>query len=201
MKVTFRTYDPDPKDSRGEEKGFKCVRIEALSDEKRVGYIKISTLSDESFSSKIPSVWHYLKIWQGLQRVDLDAYRSEDVHALFNSICGYQGMPPAEGQSWSLADKVKALAKVEDRVRSEIDVEMASLLNTAEVDFIEVDVEKRRYGLGALLYQKADEYAANFGLKFRSSRIQSEDAINTWDKLVEKGLAVKNDQGHYELID
>lgn len=72
-----------------------------------------------------------------------------------------------------------------------------------EIGWVSVADEKKGVGFGQAIYSKAAGLSAPDGEHYKlvSSGQMSDEAIKTWGRLVERGLAVKTESGRFEMLD
>lgn len=188
--LSFNILDPDPSDSAVFDKGFVIIKIEAILNESVVGYIKIALLSKENFNKVFPTVWHFVRVWKGKWNVELEL--ADNPVAMFELLSGHMDTWPHD-YSKTLDDqyKIKKVKQYEELMKDKMIEETKTLMDSPYVDYIFVEPEMRRHGIGLLLYKKAFELMAEKGYTFRSSSLQSKDAFSVWSKLENEGLAEK----------
>jgi hypothetical protein len=200
VNLILKVTDPEESSFLGSEKGFKSVRIDAVLNDTVVGSIKIVLLSKENFQRTTKSAWHYLKIWKNYSRIDIDAFEAGNHEDLYNSLCGYPQMPPSESEALPSREKREALLKIEMQTLLLIEEELGAFIDSPYIEQIKILDEDRRLAITSTLYSKATEYMTSFGYRFKASHAQTEVAKSTWDRLVEKGLAIRYQDGCYQLI-
>lgn len=188
--ISFNILDPDSSDVGPFDKGFIIIKIEAIVKESVVGYIKIALLSKENFYQKFPTIWHFIKNWKGKHNIDLEL--ADNPVAMFECLSGYSDTWPHD-YSKSLDDqyKIKRVKQYEEFMNEKMLDETKTLIDSPYVDYIFVEPEMRRNGIGLLLYKKAFELMSEKGYTFRSSSLQSNDAFSVWSKLEKDGYAEK----------
>jgi GNAT superfamily N-acetyltransferase len=181
--LRFITIENNEKDGLGISKGFRNSVIYAEDDGVKVGLIKITILKSEDFYNICPSVWHYMRIWQGWVSIDPDA---EDI---FIAVAGYNGVWEGRAIEYS-AEERKACMKVwEEKAKSRMKKTLDILLDQPFVCFVEVEESHRGTGVAQKLYAEASELCKGWGFSLYSDTNQTPQAKRVWEKLVSEGKA------------
>jgi len=205
--ITFECLETDPKDTRGQEKGYIVHCIRAFVDGVEAGYLKISYVPSGWLDKCFPTVWHWVnKVhgWSMNPDDPKDLWRQTHRYAsrLPNSLKNSGILP------WMVADKH---IPDEDTIRADMKVleeqPISGLrwktvpqayadfrkwhVDRPVVDFVRVyqgvsrdnptGTDWRRQGVGTALYIAAARWLAETkGLPLHASGLQSGEATATW---------------------
>lgn len=201
-------------DSEGDNnRGWQVDQIDAYVDGEKVGFIKVSYIPHERWVKNYPSIFNYMAEINGKRY--LFPFKKTDIH--------YERLTDEEQRNL-----LKRL-KNDQRYGSDKDVEQLTnrevlqslrdieqkLLNGQQgvqfkqfknfhkdkplVDYIKVDEQWRRQGIGEALYQAAALWMKQKGMKLYASGLQSDEAKASWDKLKQKYNVTKAKRGRKYL--
>ena len=199
--LSFKFYRQDPNDACGQNRGYVVRRVDALLDDRIVGYIKISYLASELLPTYYPTVWHAFRargtcfdpddLAETWVRCHHARHMPESLQDSEVSLLGLQGHQPDEATMRADLDALadKPFGCLNGQTPNE---ELATLHKTADhafVDFIRVNERLHRQGIGTALYNEGAKWLLReFGLMLHSSGLQSEEAAATWEAMRLRGL-------------
>lgn len=212
--VTFKYLE----DSEGDDnRGWQVDEINAYMGETKVGYLKLAYIPAERFKKWYPSILSYIQLIGGShffpRQYCTVPWTSIPIDDLRKSV--YM-MAQVAGVGWNESNRMQAEAsEAPDKIVRqmihglvmEIEKEQGHkfkafkkfFVNHPYVDFIRVDDEYKRMGIGTALYRAGHEWMKTKGMKLHASNSQSADAAAAWETLerdypVEK-VRMKNPSG------
>lgn len=186
--ITFKYRE----DIEGENRGFQVNMLEAFVGGKNVGYLKIGYIPRKKFNKFYPNIFYYLGHIKGECGV-IEAYESNDSRELLEKLIRIV-------ENWNrAADKIRELESLDKReleslikhYMKEVKKKHGKQFDEFEkwhvdhplVDFIKVEPEYRRKGIGLALYTKGAKLMAKKGMELWASTLQSDKAQAAWDKI------------------
>lgn len=181
-------------DVERENRGFVVHELTAFVDNEKVGYLKISYIPEAEWEKRYKGDWgflRWLKNFKGMalsrRENDLDAANlalSKQVDSLSNWLANnreeYDKLSREEKKE--LFDQY--IERVNDLEGEKYEFDKAFHVDKPLVDYINVDPEERRRGIGFALYKKgAKILSERFGLPLYASGVQTEYAEKAWEKL------------------
>lgn len=178
------SFVEDTKDYSGRKQGWVLHKLEAYVEEggyqKKVGYLKISYIPLERFQEVYPTIWHFMshqKGWALGEALD----QLDDINVLWKALfvyVGYHSRPDVPEE-----EKRQVIERTAQRHQEEFREFRRFHVNKPLVDFIRVDPNWRRKGIGQTLYKKGAEIMAQRGMKLHASGIQEDEAKAAWKKM------------------
>ncbi len=159
-------------------------RADAFVEGKQVGYLKISYIPKSRFKKKYPTIWHFAQKFAGMSALDPNSSQRE----LWETVSRYAGFHSTGDVERDMRTYTRILSQ---KMRKVEDFHVDKPL----VDFIRVEPEWQRQGVGRALYvYGAKQMAQRFRLPLYASGIQSEEASASWQSMKRtKGMPLKVD--------
>jgi GNAT superfamily N-acetyltransferase len=197
------TFEPDHEPQNSHLLDVYIIdRVSAWADGKRIGYLKIAHVASSRLKN-IKSIWHYQSYFQGWC-VGLHKLKNEpedrpvDYGSLWRGVHLYAKANPASSHKnyWCLEAK-----DTPDRKTIEADLRIVARkylpdlkrfirerANFAYVDYIHVDDEFRRQGIGTQLYVLGAMWLATHRkIALHGSSLQSDSAKAVWADMIASG--------------
>jgi GNAT superfamily N-acetyltransferase len=189
-------------DSEGDNnRGWQVDKVVAYLGEHEVGYLKLAYIPAERFKKWYPSILNYIQQING-SIIFPHEYRATHwteipIDTLRKSI---YSIAQVAGVGWHESNSLQEQAKtapdkiVRQMIHSfEIDIEKEKgplfrrfkkyFVNNPYVDYIKVNDEYKRQGIGTALYRAGYEWMKSKGMKLHASGTQSDDAKAAWMSL------------------
>jgi len=191
--ITFKVTEDDPKGKLNE--GWVLHRIDAFVDGRKVGYLKVSYIPRELFDRLFPNVWEYKRRVGGWHAVGVgpeasmtltDTYLMVTKYTWMDLYNKYQrGERPTDKEMLAF---LKKMEKIHAKGYQEFE---AFHVDKPLVDYIRVESEWQRQGIGTALYKFGARWLARTkGLPLYASGIQSDDAKAAWKRLREPKMRI-----------
>lgn len=162
--------------SEGEKMApWTCHRIEAIKDQKIVGYIKLCYITAEDFNEYFPNALWYLARQAGWCNL-LPALISRDKIAITKALHSYCRF------SNDYETLVKHCLKTHDKAFKQF---RDFWVEKPIVEYSKVEEACRRQGIGTTMYLFAIQWLRDQNLTLYLSSLQSEAAQELWKKLAE----------------
>lgn len=193
-------YKPFVEDRKGLNSMWDLHEITALIDGEEVGYVRVSYVPKE----RSPNIFEFASI-QGQHSISR-AYKSGDERKLATEISRYYDMsvinnlyswergtwkhewsssppPPENMDKWweETIDRMKKLYV--DRTKQYYNDFIRYWVNKPLIDFINVEREFQRKGIGVVLYLAAGKWMNMNGMRLYASGTQSNSAKSSWEYL------------------
>lgn len=196
------TFEPDCELQKSHLEVYIIDQISARANGKKIGYLKMAHVASSRLKN-IKSIWHYQSSFQGWC-LGLDRFKGDpenkpvDYGSLWLGVHLYARINPASNDKNYLSLKAK---DIPDRETIEADLRVVArkyLPNLKRfirersdfvyVDYIHVDDEFRRQGIGTQLYILGAMWlATSRKLALHGSSLQSDSAKATWQKMISSG--------------
>lgn len=179
--LTFKIYDQDPDDTRGSEIGYKVVKAIAFLGSKEVGYLKATYIPRQDWDRICPDPIHFMSFFHGwsskyvLQKGGTrDEFAKSVARAAYGKVnCSFN----------SEEERETFLQRVNDSYQEKYDDWEKGIVDNPTIDYIHVDEDHRRKGIGTCLYQKMAIYLAVKGMTLKGSGLQQPEAYAVWKKM------------------
>lgn len=189
-------------DSEPANRGWVVDMVRAMVAGEEVGYLKISYIPRERFEQFYPDVFHYLKRIEGKSLISADEHRhysewsTGELREALYRLSGYE-----RGWNENLPRDRNTLLKLaqqaEHRYEKKFREFEAFHVDRPYVDFIRVDREWMRKGLGMALYEAGAKWMAHKGLRLYASGLQSDEAKAVWNQLEREGKVAQDGKRRY----
>lgn len=212
--ISFKMFD----DSETPNRGFRVDELAAYAGEEKVGYLKASYISGETFKKFFPSgVLNYIdqhggaslfEVGEGFEMpaTDIKKVDADELNKVAHCLHGYAyaNNTPAEPlssyadfQNWfknEVASTRKYLRKLADykEFKSRIDLPFVDYINTSPSENNGVFTDNRRLGIGGMLYKIMAKELDKRGMRLHSSSLQQREAVAAWQKLASEGICYKS---------
>lgn len=205
--------------------GWKTYKMEAIVDNKLVGFINVSNINALDFDSKY-SILNYLELYKGWDlNLDIEKRKLKAIESglkesdesvfilseldLLKRISKY--INKFNPNKFDLYNDIGCLSSVKNEIMNSLyekyGKEYSSFknetINKSIVEYIEVNKNFRDDGIGKCLYQAAGLWCSYNNLNLHSSYNQSESAEITWNKMKEnKKIPIKlNNLTNFYFLD
>lgn len=194
--VKFKYFEDVEGDNN---RGWQVDQIEAFLNGENVGYIKLSWIPRERFNQRYHSVIDYVDNIEGsnfrpysyrdvrIENIPIDELRKNMFYAA-STARGYVSSEEQESyktmSNKEVFDYYQELIKDLNKRYSKKFKEFEQWhVDKPIVDFIRVNDQYKRQGIGTALYRAAYDYLKNKELRLYASGIQSKEAQATWKQL------------------
>lgn len=199
-KLADRELDVEGDNNRG----WQVDKVSAILDGEQIGYLKISYIPQERFVRYYPSIFHFLDQISGhcyhcLTKPairPLSALTDEEKETVISTYQGYHRLGLDDATSTDLRFRA-VLNDANDRHRGTFRTFERHWLDRPVVDFVRVDPEHQRRGIGLSLYREAGQWMLERNLRLRASTLQSPAATAAWEKMEGLGWVTKIGQDRY----
>lgn len=190
-------------------RGWQVDCVEAIANNTVIGYIKVSYIPKENYQRFYATALDYQILINGW------CVGSDRSKSIKHQIDNKKAIKSLVWYAWSnndilsridtmslkdLAQVVKSLQKqVYKKQKKSIKNFYSRWVNNPMVDYIFVEPNFRRQGIGTKLYLVAAEMLKEQNLTLRASQIQSTAAKAVWDKFTKNGNTKK--LGKYLILD
>lgn len=185
-----------------DDRGWKVDKITAFIDEDEVGYLKISYIPKENFNKIYHSIFNFIST---IENRYLLPFEKRDVpydhltdRELVNCLsrCRIDASGKDRKSLLLLMKKAeKELLSLETGHRFKRFAEFH--VDKPLVDYIHVEKEMRRKGIGFLLYKEGAAWMAERGLKLHASDLQSAEAKMIWQRMGDEGKVREHKNRRY----
>lgn len=190
-----------------ENRGWVIDMVEAFQDDKLLGYIKVSYISKENYKKYYASSLDYMTKVGGwcCESRGNEPIRSHITKNVVKDLSWYHW------QDNTLLNQIDKMNDIELRIlfkKLEHDVYKTYCrsiqkfkkhwVDSPIVDFIRVQDEYQRQGIGTQLYIQAGQMMQEMGLSLRASTCQSDSAKACWSSLAKQGKTITH--GKYTYI-
>ena len=180
---------------------FDTHTITAFIDDNKVGYIRVAYIPSEN----TPDFYEFFESFQGWVGLG-NAYKKKDYlevvkiisshmsdHQIDNKLYSwkngreYYGEPKPQNMTLWVKEQLKHYLKQLHRFGNpQYENFLEWFIDKPVVDYISVNPEERRSGIGSLLYTQCAKWMGMNGLRFYSSTCQTKAAQSSWEKLKSK---------------
>ncbi len=193
-----------------ENRGWQVDKIEAYLNDKLVGYIKVSWIPRQRFDQHYKTIAQYVSKVAGsvflpyeyvnepnYNNIPVDVLRS-NLFSAASTVYGYVSYEQQQ-QFKKMSDeqviaKYRQLEKMlHKKYGKRFDDFREYYVDKPIIDFIRVDDQYRRQGIGTALYRAAHEWLKQKHLKLYASGIQTDEAKAAWSQM-EKDYPVGQEQ-------
>lgn len=199
-------------DSEGDNnRGWIVHKVSAVTPymgtKKEIGYLKISYIPEDRFENHYKSVIDYILNIQGYS-CNRKYYESKRdwIASLAYTFYHKSWVGPGNWVGWHNANRLmdyihsapdSHLDYILDKIRRDVNKVYSrnfrefrnTYVNYPIVDYISVDKEFRRLGLGTELYIAGGKWMKELGMALHSSTCQQEKAAAVWNSMLMKGIA------------
>ncbi len=170
MELTYKLVNDvyGPTDIRG----YIVRRIEAYKGSVRVGYLTFTRLDSEVHWRNLPDSLSFMEECKGWCISEEEPQRSQDALRYLRRV-----LPSAQSESVEVA-----YAQFFEKQRKDY----LDKADSTYVEYIKVEPQYQRNGIGTLLYAEVARFLAKEGRELRASGIQSPEAKAAWRALPSK---------------
>lgn len=186
-------------------RGWIVDQIVALVDDNPIGYIKISYIPKERFEKWYPNIFAWLENFKGhhfynftdhMKENPIEKWDEDETKEFLKKLTDYWGgnryfITKFDYEKGNIIKQLLKAIKNDKRfkqyMKNFIDFKNYHV-DKPLVDYISVENEWKRKGIGTELYKEAAKYLASKELKLHASNIQSDEAVHVWKKFQDQGL-------------
>lgn len=218
------TFNRIPDSEGDKNRGWQVDQLDAYLGNQKVGYIKLSYIPKKRFKRYYRSIFNYLSQLTGKHVLPYKAdtalpseLSDEELRKTFPQ--AYQAATNRYPKyDHSTNEYLHSGKPLKDLTREELlaaykEIEKILIKNhemyflnfkkhTMDrplVDFISVDENFRRLGVGQALYKEAAKWMAEQGMKVYASGVQSKPAEASWQSMEKQGIVSKDRKGRRYL--
>lgn len=206
-------------DSEGDDnRGWQVDKLEAILDGENVGYLKMAYIPKERLKEWYPTMLSYISQMKGSHVLPYGYEKKQikDIPADLLRQCLFMARQ-AVGRRYPNFDQQRAdrqlpdeqvyaeFAKLEQQAQKEFKQKWQDFVNwhvdKPVVDFIRVESDLHRKGIGTALYRAGHQWMKEKGMKLYASTLQQKEAAAAWERM-EKDYPIgreKIKQGKEEL--
>ncbi len=206
--ITFKYIDSSEGDKN---RGWQIDEVKAYLDGKEVGYLKLSYIPRERFEKYYPGILNFLTQVNGSgdlphgyettpwKEIPIDKLRPYVYHMAQDAGIGWTESNALQSEAKTASDE--QVHHIIDSLEKMLMKEKGILFKRFEkyfvdkplVDYIRVNNEYRRQGIGTALYRAGYEWMKSKGLPLYASGVQSDEAKATW-KSMQKDFPVTRER-------
>lgn len=192
-------YDED---SEGDDnRGWQVDKIEAYIGDQNVGYLKLAYIPAERFKKWYPSILNYIQQISGniifpqeyrgthWTKIPIDVLRKYVYNIAQVAGVGWNESNSLQEQALNAPEKW--VRQLYHSLEQKIQKEKGGLFNRFKkyfvdnpyVDYIKVDDNYKKQGIGTALYRAGHAWMKSKGMKLHASNTQTPDAQGAWKSL------------------
>lgn len=203
--VTFEYIE----DSEGDNnRGWQVDRLNALLDGKPVGYLKLSYIPKKRWKAHYPNILNFLSKIEGRSVLPYD-YKDMDYHnipleelkkLIVHAYLAVDAYPSHEEQvrleNLPLNEVISEYEKIEKIANKNYSHKFKQsknyFIDKPLVDYISVDKDFMRQGVGTAMYRAGYEWMKKKGMRLYASGTQTDLAKAAWSNLEKNYLVAKS---------
>lgn len=172
-------------DGPGCSSGWTYHRINGELNDEKIGYMRLAYIDEETFIDEYPTIFHFLARIKGKVRLK-DPVRNNDWYEVVKQLNKSYNYPNYDNGTLG-----ECLEKYEDYIERKTLPHYSEFyhfhVNRVDVDWSEVNKNKRGEGYGEKLYLQAAKWCEkSLDIHLHSATTQSDSAQKLWSKMTKK---------------
>jgi len=185
-------------------RGWVVDRVDAYLNDKPIGYLKISYVPDSEVKNTFPDVIHYIGADHKGHTQLRNALKSGDKKEITRALSKLEdpwddwienlesrGKLKYMDEKWWNDQYNRLNNAVTKHFKKEYEGFLEDIHNKPLVDYIRVEKDYQKGGVGFGLYIAGAMWMADKGMCLHASSLQSDEAKKSWDKMKQAGLPIK----------